>query len=976
MVIRIMLRRLGQCAVYTLIFIVFLFASKASANKSNDVLPNNADDGAGNVWAAVTQPGSNGMNAPEMSANLYVPSSTNSVNLTIENGCDLTANYDVNSTVAESVFKASNVDGASNVYNGEVSYDSIGRFTTVKYRRNIAGNDCNISINLNITNTAVALTFSNGTSYKFVPIRVYLADITNSSTYYMNRFRLRSTTAGALISYTSQPTDPNGTNSRYTGISYSPVSGYSWGWGTKIAYALPCTSSLSTRQMQVYFYDTDYIDNDWPDPNNNPSTPANPDTNPRLYWQNNAHLMKYEIREYDREQYALLGSGASSIIFDQGDLTSGQNGHEATTQKSYRSDKVYELHVYGIGYVNSLQLAIPVTQIYANDPCRTNPVGYADSCALVGNQTVIYGWAFDNTSASDDPRVNLRVTGQADKTLATNMSYRNNEINSFLAANNYGTEGRNNLYGFQATYSGLYKGSSYSISGLIINTGVGSDSNLGINTGAGPPGGGVAGSYGFPANRIPNECLADLPPPLSCEISPIAVGVGEEFYLLVSINNSSGSSVTLSGPANYRVTLRGAAVTNGTGKPFNSSSNTYSDFPITLNNNSSLLIRSVDPALKLTTPGLYDVQWDVAIASGINVGGDCGSVEIAAIDATTRPYTKFFGNDVIAGGGYGDCSATSGINANGYGEFGTPADQTTYRGTASELAVFASGAINGVMPGSQSLIARNPVNELAFANDPSTVDLTTGGLNSPAFGGSFGPTICASDFWNQVPDKTQLTTLPSSTVNLGTLSPGTYYYLGNINITPANINNGTKITIYVEGDTIIGSATADALNSNNPNKYNQTVSYNQPNSSWSDIDKIPLIRIISKGNIYIDNNMSQVDGMYIAVSKDDGSGGEIQTCAQYTSTVFNDLSANDQASKTFIASECNHKLTVYGAFVAKKVKLLRTNGNVLSGVARETSDSVNIAESFVFSPELYLALIADSTAAAGFDAILSLPPAL
>ena len=86
---------------------------------------------------------------------------------------------------------------------------------------------------------------------------------------------------------------------------------------------------------------------------------------------------------------------------------------------------------------------------------------------------------------------------------------------------------------------------------------------------------------------------------------------------------------------------------------------------------------------------------------------------------------------------------------------------------------------------------------------------------------------------------------------------------------------------------------------------------------------------------------------------------------------------NPATSDTLV--NCDRKLTVTGAFMAKRVHLLRTRGNVGSApVAPELYDSANTAEVFRFSPELYLAMISGgySSAVGQFDSIKTLPPAL
>ena len=118
-----------------------------------------------------------------------------------------------------------------------------------------------------------------------------------------------------------------------------------------------------------------------------------------------------------------------------------------------------------------------------------------------------------------------------------------------------------------------------------------------------------------------------------------------------------------------------------------------------------------------------------------------------------------------------------------------------------------------------------------------------------------------------------------------------------------------------------------------------------------------------------------MDGMYVAVPNGT-SNGEIHTCARSEAT--DDL-RNPTLDKPLVASNCTKPLLVNGAFIAKRVHLLRLNGNIGNApAAPEPYNSTQQAETFRFSPELYLALLSQGggSAAVEFDAIQTLPPAL
>src|SRR5664279_1122076 len=89
-----------------------------------------------------------------------------------------------------------------------------------------------------------------------------------------------------------------------------------------------------------------------------------------------------------------------------------------------------------------------------------NPVGYADYCQVVNGATVIGGWAHDPQAAAGAlPNVTVKVTGQPAKTVPSSIAgYRDAPINSFLTAKGIA---KSSVYGWTATYVGLYKGNSY-----------------------------------------------------------------------------------------------------------------------------------------------------------------------------------------------------------------------------------------------------------------------------------------------------------------------------------------------------------------------------------------------------------------------------------------------------------------------------------------------------------------------------------
>lgn len=143
-----------------------------------------------------------------------------------------------------------------------------------------------------------------------------------------------------------------------------------------------------------------------------------------------------------------------------------------------------------------------------------NPYGFADYCTYQsGIGTVVYGWAADpNAISTNDPAVLVTVAGHTQR-LQANLNYRTTPINAYIDKYHSG-DPKPGVYGWRANYSGLYKGSVYSISGTIINVGAGTDQPLNINKMT--VDGDTSKTLFTSNNTLPDTCLAArpaLPPP-------------------------------------------------------------------------------------------------------------------------------------------------------------------------------------------------------------------------------------------------------------------------------------------------------------------------------------------------------------------------------------------------------------------------------------------------------------------------------
>lgn len=410
--------------------------------------------------------------------------------------------------------------------------------------------------------------------------------------------------------------------------------------------------------------------------------------------------------------------------------------------------------------------------------------------------------------------------------------------------------------------------------------------------------------------------------PPQCTADSSVYYVGDEVRVQLSINNINNAVMNVN---SVRITVTPGGPTN----------QTVTGGPASIAANDRGLYEFVLPSP--VSAGQYIASW-----SAVTAFGNCSDSEPFTV--ANKPYTRFFGADVFAGGGYGNSCATSG-NGDALGYVQQEGSLVgAYKGTGAQLAVFARGVINGVKPRVQ-WTSDNP-QTLAFGNSLSL---------PPVFGGNYGVNACADE--HTVDSDTSA--LPST--NLSTISMNGDYTVGvnetsltTLNTGASGIANGRDITVHVTGNVrIVGFGNH----------------FGYANTAWNSIEDIPSLRIIATGNIYIDHQVNSLDGFF--VSKGDRA---IYTCSVGDSDRLNLL--DSESDKQTLVDNCGSNLTVHGAFVARKVHLLRSLGNVNDSVANEGPDVSRQAETFIYSPEMYLQKIGLSSDdyVQNIDSIVSLPP--
>lgn len=362
-----------------------------------------------------------------------------------------------------------------------------------------------------------------------------------------------------------------------------------------------------------------------------------------------------------------------------------------------------------------------------------------------------------------------------------------------------------------------------------------------------------------------------------------------------------------------------------------------------------------------------------------------------------QPYMRVYGNDVIVGSVFkndlGECDTTN----HGQGITGVTGSEIidnkrVFTGASGQFAVFDNiqgsgpekyyGGIKRFFSDNQrskasvdntgTLGGAPLANDLTFGNHYSRyIPNNTGhGVDSnypdwfkinsgrvPGYGGDSGVLMCIPNYYG---DTQEAGVTP---VNGGRLSE-----IANSLINP--IPNGQRKVLLVNGDLFI----------------DKDIKYE--NTSWNSVSAIPNVTVIVKGNIRIDKDVTQLDGIYVAQPKNSDSGnnpsdgGLIYTCSLTDEPYpIRDLRDN-----------CGKQLVINGSFISKKVIFHRTKGSVrcmellpatvpcTPAEPNEEASSDNIAEVFNFSPEAYLTPLSSKLETSApyqkYDYITSLPPVL
>ncbi|HSX30226.1 MAG TPA: hypothetical protein VLE73_06745 [Candidatus Saccharimonadales bacterium] len=308
----------------------------------------------------------------------------------------------------------------------------------------------------------------------------------------------------------------------------------------------------------------------------------------------------------------------------------------------------------------------------------------------------------------------------------------------------------------------------------------------------------------------------------------------------------------------------------------------------------------------------------------------------SCVQVGAKPYFRAYKGDVSAGNGFPTTCTTSNSSIVAWNK-----ENPSFSGAGTQYAAYAMNRVHDFATAYGNTAGAVPGTSLAFAN--------TTAVGASIFGGLFGSLPCVPDYYAR---RTLTTTQPLPSGNLPSLPNGLRSFTATGPITVhGNVTPGQQSVIYVDGDVLIDGDITYA-------------------GSWN-INNMPLLQLVVRGNIYISENVTQLDGIYIA-QPSTATNGIIFTCANPGLPGI-PVATTDP----LVFSRCRNTLTINGSFIARQVQLLRTRGTLSQSSSLEAPAGGNIAEVFNYSPATWIQQPpVPSDMMEGYDAITSLPPVL
>jgi hypothetical protein len=307
---------------------------------------------------------------------------------------------------------------------------------------------------------------------------------------------------------------------------------------------------------------------------------------------------------------------------------------------------------------------------------------------------------------------------------------------------------------------------------------------------------------------------------------------------------------------------------------------------------------------------------------------------------------KVYGGDVRAGGGVGATSQTCNFSTASIKTY-NKGSTGGYAGSGTQFASFSTGFVSSFISGqfndlSASPNIGTPPTRLTFANN----------AGGSGWGGGFGSGGPCYNYVESLPDDAQHTVAARTVVN------------------GRGLGIGEKIVQHIVGDVYI------------------TGDIRYANGNWNTSVSIPLYQLVVEGNIYIDDDVHQLDGVYAAIPTN-GTNGNIYTCSFVSNGNPPTVIVPNDTYLTNASDNCKSQLVVNGAVAARKIFFARDCGSIIMSYTTERTPSSfeggtdqqecgfdnHAAEVFNFTPDVW---IRSSTGKGSnkYDSVVSLPPIL
>ncbi len=315
-----------------------------------------------------------------------------------------------------------------------------------------------------------------------------------------------------------------------------------------------------------------------------------------------------------------------------------------------------------------------------------------------------------------------------------------------------------------------------------------------------------------------------------------------------------------------------------------------------------------------------------------------------------KPYVQVFGGDVSAGVDSSQIDVCYEDKSNNGNIYANNTDSPDFLGSGTSLAAIARIKITGFASAQNdntSSVVPKP-KQLTFANA-----YTPPGSGYSVWGGDFadsssGCSTSPDGYYDQLSSRggpvqtNNPASLPTtSSINkaftlLAAGTPGNYYWQvdGGTIKQPVTIYPGQHVVLYVKGPVLI----------------DDNITYQMQPGGDTHIADLPSLMIINDGNnIGIANNVSEIDGTYVA------EHGTIIDCAQYYVMPIAPIISQDRFKDArplipTATQTCSQQLIIRGAFIANTIDLYRTYGSIHDAQSTDSAGNSHAAEEFDFSP--------------------------